>query len=155
MNNKPYISIFNKDSHNKPELIEFLKNLFDDYSEDDWDWEFQNSHILTADYKGRIIGHYAILKLPFYCYNNLIYGANAEGYLVDLKVLKELPRGPERNVFLNLVKQYINSSDDINIGLTFGFPNGKALPGQIKGGYKEVKIKIIPRVMLLRSALKI
>ena len=155
MNKKPYISIFNKDSNKKFELIKFLKILFVDYSEDHWNWEFKNSHILTAEYNGKIIGHYAVLKLPFYCNNKLINGAKAEGSLVDLKALKGLPKGPERNVFLNLVKQYINSSNDINIGLTFGFPNSKALPGQIKAGYEVVKVKVTPRFMLLRSTRKI
>jgi len=155
MNKTPYISIFDKDSKKRFELIEFLKILFTDYSEDHWNWEFENSHILTAEYNQRIIGHYAILKLPFYCNNKLLNGAKAEGSLVDLKALKDLPKGPERTVFLNLVRQYINSSNDINIDLTFGFANSKALPGQVKGGYEVVKIKIIPRFMLLRSRRKL
>jgi hypothetical protein len=85
----------------------------------------------------------------------LINGAKAEGSLVDLKALRGLPKGPERNVFVNLVKQYINSSNDINIDLTFGFPNIKALPGQIKGGYKVIKVRVTTRLMLLRSKRKI
>ena len=99
MNNKPNISIFNKDSNKKFELIKFLKILFVNYSEDHWNWEFKNSHILTADYNRIIIGHYATLKLPFYCNNKLINGAKAEGSLVDLMALKGLLKGPERNVF--------------------------------------------------------
>jgi hypothetical protein len=52
------------------------------------------------------------------------------------------------------VKEYIRSSESIGIDLTFGFPNKKALPMQIRGGYEVVDIEITPWVMILDATQK-
>jgi len=145
------LEIFDKNHHKVPELVGFLGALFTGYDLKQWSWEFKESNILIAKYDDKLVGHYAISKLPFIQNSKILSGAKAEGSLIDFNIIRKFPRGSDRNVFGNLVKKYLNESKSYGIDLTFGFPNPSALPGQKKAGYLHKEVSIIPHIMIINS----
>jgi len=151
MDNPYLISKFFDRAPLRSQLVSFLRNLFGEYTNSKWEWEFNDSCIVIAENNGQIVGHYGALKMPFYLNGVLLYGAKAEGSLIDFNYVRKLPRGKTRDIFSQMVRFYLDISESEQIDFTFGFPNSSAIAGQIKAGYSLLEVPIKLRTFLVST----
>ena len=138
------MSMLSADEPATGELLDFLGRLFRGMTADHWRWEYRGSpgaaDVHLAHYDGRLIGHYAVIRIPFQVGATPCLGAKAEGSLIDLEAVKRIPQDSDRRVFLELVRRTLKGAEG---GVIFGFPNRPALNTQVKGGYKVVELPLI------------
>ncbi len=126
------------------EVLSFVSLLFKDITKEKWEWEFlhspEKSVIKVYIIDGKVIGHYALIAFPMLISGKIVFGAKAEGSLVDIKAIRKLKK-TDRNVFGKLIESCLVEFSNFNKFAVFGFPNSKALASQLKHGYKHVQIK--------------
>lgn len=119
----------------KGEIVELLKNGHTkDYSLERWNWLHHNSktlgsHIIVAEYDGRIVGQFGAIKKRFVYNDKYFIGVKDVDPVVD-KVM----RG--KGIFEKMIHALNEKCNDVDF--IYNFPNNVSYPGFVKAGYASL-----------------
>ena len=114
-----------------------------------WEWEYRKcpyeSIVTVAEDMRRIVGHYSVIPMAMKFKDMHLLGGKAEGSAIHPDYRKK--GGDEsgeggKELFIRLIHETFDSSREKGVRLIWGFPNQKALGGQIRAGYSHLRVPI-------------
>ena len=95
-----------------------------------WKWLFQDNptgkgHTWLAEYKGKLIGQYAIIPMRMYIHNKPIYAMQSLDTMTH-------PDYRKQGIFITLARIAYEYAESRGFDLLYGFPNNISLHGFLK-----------------------
>jgi len=114
-----------------------------------WEWEYRRapheSIVTVAEHGGRIVAHYSVLPMTMKFKHNTLLGAKAEGSAIHQDYRRReavMFMEGGKDLFKELIQNTFERSEKKGVRLIWGFPNQRALHGQVRAGYTHITIPI-------------